>query len=120
MSKYLVLAFTNPVAGREREFNDWYENIALPTYNTIAGFRPLGRYRLADVPNSYDFQMDSQWQYLSLYEYETDDRASFSAAAKRAIANSKSYYFTEAIDKTTFFQPTFIAMGPTRFTAQES
>ena len=120
VAKYLVLAFTNPVAGKEAEFNDWYENVALPTYNAVPGLRPLGRYRLADAPRLYDFQMASQWKYLSMYEFETNDHASFSAAAKRAIADSKNYYFSETIEKSSFFQPIFIAMGPTHFAADNT
>lgn len=110
MAKYMVLALTNPVPGREDEYNDWYDNVALPVYRSVPGFNPLGRYKLEDTPAQFPFQMESQWDYLSVYEFETDDFESFSEAVQKAVAASDSYYFSDAIDKTRFFEPVFKAI----------
>jgi hypothetical protein len=111
MAQYLTLAFTNPVKGREAEYNEWYDNVALPVYRTLPGLKPLGRYKLADIPKAFDFSMDSSWQYLSVYEFSTDDDPSaFFEKMKGILQKNKEYYFSEAIDKTTFFEPLFVAL----------
>ena len=58
MSKYLMLAFTNPVAGKDAEYNDWYDNVAMPVYRTLPGLKPLGRYRSAEIPKAFRFRDD--------------------------------------------------------------
>lgn len=108
MAKYLVLALANVTEGREHEFHDWYDNVAMPVYRGIEGLHHLGRYRILDLPKRHPFQIDSQWQYLSLYEFETDDLAEFSKLADAAIEASPDYHFSEAIDKSTFFEPLFV------------
>ena len=110
MARYLTLALTNPVPGREQEYNDWYDNVALPVYSSIPGFKPLGRFKLADVPSMYPFQMKDQWEYLSLYEFETDDFAAFVEHVKTTLAVRSQYYFCDAIDKTRFYEPVFVAL----------
>ena len=110
MARYLVLALTNPLSGRDKEFNDWYNNTALPTYRSIPGLKSLGRYKLAGVPPNFPFEMKDQWEYLSVYEFETDDYASFAAKVRSTIEASKTYQFSEAIDKTRFYEPVFIAL----------
>jgi hypothetical protein len=110
MAKYLVLALTNPLPGREKEFNDWYDNTALPMYRSIPGLKPLGRYKLAGVPPSFPFEMRDQWEYLSVYEFETDDYPGFISKVRATIEASKTYRFSEAIDKTRFYEPVFMAL----------
>lgn len=110
MARYIVLALTNPVPGREQEYNDWYNNVAIPVYRSIPGFKPFGRFKLADVPSQFPFNMKNEWEYLSLYEFETDDYATFAEHVKATIAERTEYYFSDAIDKTRFFEPVFIAL----------
>jgi hypothetical protein len=111
MSKYLMLAFTNPVAGKDAEYNDWYDNVAMPVYRTLPGLKPLGRYRSAEIPKAFDFAMTSSWQYLSVYEFVTDGTpAAFLEKMKSIISNKEGYYFSEAIDKTSFFEPLFVSL----------
>lgn len=108
MSEYIFLAFTNPLKGREDEYNDWYDNIAVPAYKTIPGFKHHGRYTLVDAPKMFEFAMDSDWQYLSIYTFETDDLNDFLARGAEALALIKGYSLSEAIDKSCFFEPMYV------------
>ncbi|KEQ52022.1 hypothetical protein [Sphingobium chlorophenolicum] len=110
MARYIILAFTNPIEGREAEYHHWYDTIAVPAYKTIPGLVHHGRYRIADVPKHYDFARDSEWQYCSLYSFETDDYEDFAANAGAALAAVKEYSFSDTIDKASFFEPTFVQM----------
>lgn len=68
MDKYVLVVLTNPVAGREEEFNSWYNNQHVPDVLKIPGFRSAQRFKLAQPDGS-------PYKYLALYEVETDDLA---------------------------------------------
>jgi len=67
MAKFRLLTFTQPVAGREDEFNDWYANVHLPQVLSLPGFQRAQRFRLA---RSLDPTPPPP--YLALYEIEAD------------------------------------------------
>jgi hypothetical protein len=75
-NQHVFLAFTNPVTGREEDFNAWYDQAHVPELLHYGkGFSGGRRYRLrsaAGVPPL------SPWQYLALYVLEIDDPASLS------------------------------------------
>jgi hypothetical protein len=71
--RHAYLALTNPVAGRETEFNAWYDGhhlreIVQHTPGFIAGrrFERAGSQRLGQAP---------PWRYLALYRVDADDIA---------------------------------------------
>ena len=49
MAKHHLLAFPNPVAGREDEFNRWYDGQHLPDMLAVPGFVSGQRFALTDV-----------------------------------------------------------------------
>jgi hypothetical protein len=115
MAKYLLLALTNPVLGREQEYNAWYDNVAVPTYKSLPGLVPLGRFKAIDVPHLFPFEMDNQFQYLSLYYFEADDATSFMETLKASFAHRPEYAFSDDIDRSKFFEPIFVALGDINF-----
>lgn len=76
MAKYLMMAFTNPVAGKDAEFNAWYDKHHLPEVLQVPGVKSGRRYNLADtqVPGG---AKPLPGQYLAIYEIETDDLNAF-------------------------------------------
>ena len=115
MAKYLLLAMTNPLPGRDEAFNDWYENTAYPTYKSLPGLVPLGRFKSVDVPKMFPFQMDNMFEYLSLYYFETDDPAAFLDTLKATFPKRPEYQFSEDIDQSRFFEPIYVALGDINF-----
>ena len=79
MTKYVALALTNPVEGREEEFNEWYDNQHVPDILTLPGCLSAQRFKLADqqMPNRA-----TPYRYLAIYEYEA---ASVEAAIAAAV-----------------------------------
>jgi hypothetical protein len=68
--KYKMIVFTNAVAGREKEFNDWYQNVHL---KDIVGIKCIDaaqrfRFNMNIVPGGADLA-----PYLAIYDIETDD-----------------------------------------------
>ena len=115
MAKHVLLALTNPVAGKDAEFNDWYNTVAYPTYKSLPGLVPLGRFKAVDVPHMFPFEMDNQFQYLSMYYFEADDAEVFMKNIKDTFANRPEYVFSENIDQSKFFEPIYIAIGDVNF-----
>lgn len=116
MAKHILCAFTNPIDGRDDEFNQWYDNVAYPTYKSLPGLVPLGRFKAADVPHMFPFQRSNDYQYLSLYYFEAEDPAAYMEEIKATFANHPEYQFSEAIDTSRFFEPIFTAISDVNFT----
>lgn len=115
MTVHILLAMTNALPGRDDEFNTWYNEVAYPTYKSLPGITPLGRFRAVDLPKMFPFQMDNQFKYLSLYWFETDDLEAFMTTMKGAYANRKNYHFGEDIDQSAFCEPVFEAITDVNF-----
>lgn len=115
MAKHILLALTNPVEGRDAEFNDWYNSVAYPTYKSLPGLVPLGRFKAVDVPHMFPFEMDNQFQYLSMYYFEAEDAVAFMAQIKATFADRPEYVFSEDIDQSRFFEPVYVALGDVNF-----
>jgi hypothetical protein len=113
--KHLLVAMTNPVAGKDAEFNKWYDEIAYPTYKSLPGLVPLGRFRMVDVPHMFPFQKDCDYEYLSLYYFESDDPAAFLDTIKATFPQRPQYEFSPDIDQTRFCEPIYVAIGDMNF-----
>jgi hypothetical protein len=72
MAKYTFVVMTNPVAGKEAEFNDWYNRNHIPDVLNVPGFVCAQRFRLAEVQMGGD-AAGRPYKYLAIYEIETDD-----------------------------------------------
>ncbi len=73
MAKYTFLALTNPVAGKEDEFNEWYDKHHVPDVINVPGFISGQRFKLAD--SQFGGEASKAYKYLAVYEIETDDIA---------------------------------------------
>jgi hypothetical protein len=94
MGRYVFAVQSNPVAGREDEYNDWYSNRHLPDLLAMPGVVSARRFALADR------QVRSEvppFGYLALYEIETDDVQSF-IDELNARARTESMPISSALD----------------------
>jgi hypothetical protein len=74
MARYVFAVHSNPVEGREQEYNDWYSNRHLDDLLACAGVTAARRLTLADQQVREGPQ---PFHYLALYEIETDNPQSF-------------------------------------------
>ncbi|NYE18794.1 DUF4286 family protein [Microbacterium immunditiarum] len=79
MATSLFIVHTNPVEGRESEFEDWYTNRHLADVVAIPGFVRARRYRLADA----QFAPLADFRYAAVYEIDGDP-----ADAMRALRHA--------------------------------
>lgn len=69
--KHAFLVLTEPVKGREDEYNDWYDNVHVVDVAAVPGFKSAQRYELSsDQLDGYG--EDAPLRYLAIYEIEGD------------------------------------------------
>jgi hypothetical protein len=68
MTKYLLFAFSDcKDAAKEKEFNNWYDNMHMPDMLNTPGLVKASRWMSADKKEN------EVRKYLAMYELETDD-----------------------------------------------
>ncbi len=96
------MVLTNAVAGREVEFNSWYDDRHLADILRLPGLVSAQRFELSDVQSAA-----TPYRYLALYEIETDDLAA-TVAALRALEATEAMPISPALDPgllASFFRP---------------
>lgn len=64
MKRYKLVALTNAVAGREDEFDQWYDRQHIPDVLSIPGVLSAERFVVVG---------EGPHRYMTIYEIETDD-----------------------------------------------
>jgi hypothetical protein len=95
MPKYTFVVMTNPVDGKEAEFNEWYNSNHIPDVLNVPGFVSGHRFRLADA--QMGGEASRAYKYLALYEIETDDLAA-TLKELRARGGTADIVPSDAID----------------------
>jgi hypothetical protein len=67
--KFLMVAETTPHAGREDDFNKWYEGTHIPELLKMPGVKSAERYKLSLTIAG----QKPGHPYFTIYEIETDD-----------------------------------------------
>lgn len=70
MPSFKLLAFTQPVEGREDEYNTWYTHTHLPDVLRVPGILAAQRFRLTQAQKEGGTY---PWKYLAIYDCEADD-----------------------------------------------
>jgi len=81
--KYQFLVLSNPVEGREDEYNDWYTNQHLDDILKLPGAVAAKRFKLTDVQRA---EPPHEYKYLAVYDIETDDLTKFTETLKQKSA----------------------------------
>jgi hypothetical protein len=96
MKKYSLVVQSNPVAGLEKEYNDWYNNIHIPGILKIPGFTGAQRFTLDD-------EKASTWKYMAIYEFETEDlAATIGALQAQTMEDAKAAGSMPVMDQQSF------------------
>lgn len=103
MKKCVLVVLSNPVAGREAEFNDWYSNQHLADVLKVPGFLSAQRFKLGQEGSG------AAWQYLAIYEFEAADPAE-ALAVLTARAGSPDMVISEAMDMQTYSVVPWVAI----------
>jgi hypothetical protein len=107
MTKHVLIALTNPVEGREQEFNEWYDNQHVPDFLALPGCVSAQRFKLSDVqmPNR-----SCPYRYLAIYEFEANKiEAAVAATVERG--GTPAMPRTDAASRE-MLTPIFEPLGP--------
>jgi hypothetical protein len=109
--KYTFLAFTNPVEGKEDEFNQWYDEHHVIDVLNVPGHVSARRFRLS--PTQFQFNtVTPTHRYLALYDIETDDiQGTLQEIVNRA--GGADMVMIDAIDMSTLSAPVYEEITPT-------
>lgn len=94
--RYVVL--TNPVAGKDKAFNAWYDDDHVADVLAVPGFVAAQRFRLAEGTAG----KSSPWRYLALYELAPES-AEVSLAELKARAGSDAMALSATLDTSTVY-----------------
>lgn len=88
----LYMVRSNPVEGKEDEFNLWYSDVHLPEVLQIDGFQTAQRFRLTEQ------QMQPQAHgYLAIYNINSEDVS----GTLENLRNMRSLTMSDALDLST-------------------
>jgi 2-polyprenyl-6-methoxyphenol hydroxylase-like FAD-dependent oxidoreductase len=108
MPKYKLLVMTQPVEGREGEYNEWYDNVHLHDLVACDGIKSAQRFRLNQVIAP---QGGASLPYLAIYEIETDDvNKAIAQIGERSQSGKMS--ISPALSVETTFGAVYEELGP--------
>lgn len=94
-NKTNLLALTNPVPGREEEFDRWYSGQHVSDVLSVDGFVAAQRFRMCEGDGRA-----AMWSHAAVYEIEGDDpRAAFAALQQKI--SSGEMHLSDALDMAT-------------------
>ena len=94
MAKYRLIVLSEPVEGREAEFNDWYSNQHLADVVAVPGFSAGQRFKLVQRCEG-----EFKQRYLAIYEIEADDYAG-AVQEMQSRAGTPAMVVSEALDSS--------------------
>src|SRR5579872_2365574 len=105
---YYLLVFSNPVAGREAEYNKWYSELHQKDVVSVPGFVTAQRFVISDVQLRDSKPLP---KYLVMYKIVTDDLPSVYAEVNRRLETGVTV-MSPSFDKTTSVGFTYRAIRP--------
>ena len=82
MSKHVFVVLTNAAAGREDEFNAWYNKVHIPQVLQIPGIVGAQPFTLSDVQR---IDPPYLYKYLALYDIDTDNLQETMSTLKKRV-----------------------------------
>jgi hypothetical protein len=107
---YQLLVFSNPVAGREDEYNKWYDGQHLADVVSIPGFVNGQRFVATDTQLRKGGAMPPK-KYVVVYTIVTDALPAVYAEVNRRIATGITY-MSPAYDRAASYNYTYKAITP--------
>ena len=84
MSRDLILVFSNPVEGREDEYNDWYDGVHLADVARVPGVRSASRFEYQPTSFGNATPAPTAHRYLAVFEVDGDGEDVLAEMGRRA------------------------------------
>ena len=106
MARFTLVAFSNPIDGKMKEFGTWYDKTHIPDMLEVPGVVTAQRFQLLRLVPSKAFRQ----RYLCLYEFEAEDEQS--AKAIIDTLNAQNLPLSDALDVSSVTLAVYQAAGP--------
>lgn len=104
MAHFKYVVFTEPQAGQDEAYNDWYDNHHLGDVLKVEGFVAAQRFRIVEL----DSNSQPASRYMAIYEIEADDPKTVLDRLVK-IGTTGGMVISDALDrdsaKTILYQP---------------
>ncbi len=106
MARYQMVVMSDPVEGREAQYNRWYEDVHLPELLALEGICSARRLRCSRTLGERD-----AYAYLVIYEIETDD---IDGVLQNLVSTAMAGQFamSDAIDSENSYAAVYEDLGP--------
>ena len=109
--RYLQVTFSNPVEGKEAEFNEWYDKVHIPELLAIPGMLSATRYDLRDAEiYRVEGGFAPEHRYLTIYEMEGDADAILAKIME--CVSSGEMVMSDSLDLPSSRMSFWTARGP--------
>lgn len=115
MPLHYYVALSDPVDGREEEYNDWYQNRHIPDILDVPGFVSARRFGAVDAGDG----APQRRRHMVIYEIEADDPATV-LAALRARRGTDRLIMSEAFDAKSLFAQVYAPIGEAIFPSERN
>ena len=105
----LYLVFSNPVEGKDREFNEWYDSVHLREVLATPGMVSAQRYKVREAEINRAAGVPSTYRYLLVYEMEGDVDATMSKLQE--AASSGLLRMSDALDLSSVSMSFWTPLG---------
>ena len=107
----IQIVFSNPVEGKDDEFNEWYDNVHIPELLAVPGMLSAQRYDLRDA-EIYHLQdgRPPEQRYCLIYEMEGDVDAIMAEIQER-VAEGK-INMADCLDMSSWRLSFWDRLGP--------
>lgn len=99
--KYIQIVFSNPLEGKDDEFNEWYDNVHIPELLAVPGMLSAQRYDLRDAAIYHmEGGAEPEHRYAIIYEMEGDVDAILNKI-QEGVASGK-IHMADCLDMTSW------------------
>lgn len=105
MPKFKLVVLTNPVAGQEDDFNEWYDNVHLEDVLEVPGVVGAERFRVRSGADT--------WRYMAIYDLDCDDPEALQETLV-ARAGTDIMPISDAMDMSNFYMACAETITPRR------
>ncbi len=105
----LFLVLSNPVAGKDDEFNEWYDNVHVRDVLSIPGMMSAQRYALYETEINRAAGITPTHRYLCVYEMKGDPDSIMGSVQEAVASGAMSIH--EALDLETSLMSFWTARG---------
>ena len=109
--KFIQIVFSNPLEGRDDEFNEWYDSVHIPELLAVPGMLSAQRYDLRDA-EIYGMEGGNapEHRYAIIYEMEGDVDAILNQIQKSVVAGQ--IHMADCLDMSSWRLSFWNPRGP--------